>query len=86
MPQEFISVHRSDLLLLINAAIHMRTELAREQGLTLFPFLRTLASERIAELTATIETIDQALHPQRPETEHLAVDGFHGIRISASNS
>ncbi len=83
MPNQ-IMVEREDLKLLINTAIHMRTEIAREQELTLFPILRTLASERIAELTAIIEKADKALHPDLHQDLYVAAaDGYHGIRISS---
>lgn len=58
-----VAITRDDLDLLINTAILMRTEITREREMTLFPFLRALASERIAELTRIIEKANQALHP-----------------------
>lgn len=76
MPNQ-IMVERDDFDLLINTAILMRTEITREREMTLFPFLRALASERIAELTRIIEKADQALHPEP------ATDGVHGVRINS---
>ena len=70
-----VAITRDDLDLLINTAILMRTEITREREMTLFPFLRALASERIVELTHIIEKADRVLHPE-------PTDGFHSDLLS----